>query len=175
MNDYCEFNKNNKKKKFRRTSEKFNETNGTSDTYSAEELCYDEETIVINFNEIKENGEDIRYSKEHENVIEKNLQDNLYDRVHIFSNIFLCNFENMNSKVVLRLFADCSSLICAVCIWGILDDIFLMISNNSIYIKLFYYFLFSIIFTILMCAVNIYTSKYTHRNNCIYNENESQI
>ncbi|SOV11915.1 conserved Plasmodium protein, unknown function [Plasmodium sp. gorilla clade G2] len=175
MNDYCEYKKNNKKKKFRKKSEIFNESNGTNDTYAAEELSYDEETIVINFNEVIENVEDIRYSNEHENVIDKDLQDNLYDRDNIFLNICLCHFENMNSKVVLRFLADCSSFICAVCLWGVLDDIFHIISNNSYYIKLFYYFLFSIIFTILMCAVNIYSSKYTHRNNCIYNENESQL
>ncbi|CRH00390.1 conserved Plasmodium protein, unknown function [Plasmodium relictum] len=174
MNKTCEFNKNDKKIYFRRNSREFNGSNESTETCFQEELCNDDGTVIINV-EIEKKDGDTNYLSENNLKELKDISGESQCTNEEFIYNCFCNINKLSIKCVLRFFADCFSFICAVCIWGILDDIFILMAKDNIHAKLYYYLIFTVIFATITCSFNFYFSKCASKNNFIYDDVESKV
>lgn len=72
-----------------------------------------------------------------------------------------CSFDEKNIKPnkKLRFVADCFSFLCGVCIWGICDDIILLIAADNVLMKFCLYCIFTLISAAITFTLNEYTNE----------------
>ncbi|SBT71605.1 conserved Plasmodium protein, unknown function [Plasmodium malariae] len=179
MNEFYVSNENDEKKYFEKNSNYISEENKSVKIYVQEEQKNDDDDDIIS-----NNFDGLNKKRENENikwVFENNLQnpvrdssDKSYNGNEEDPTSSFFNINEFNVKVILRFLVDCCSFLCAVGIWGVLDEILIILSKENIYIKFYYYLIFTILFTSFMCSFNLYISKYEYRNNFIYNDLENQ-
>ncbi|CRG93043.1 conserved Plasmodium protein, unknown function [Plasmodium gallinaceum] len=173
MSKTCELN-NNVKIYIRSNSRDFNGSDESTEICIQEEFDIDNGTI-INVDEIEENVKDLKFlGEDSPKKLKKDINDESYCVNEEFIYNCFCNINELSIKCILRFMADCFSFICAVCIWGILDDIFILMSKDNNFAKLYYYLIFTIIFAAITCSFNYYFSKCARKNNFIYDNIESK-
>ncbi|GAB66791.1 hypothetical protein PCYB_101410, partial [Plasmodium cynomolgi strain B] len=163
MNEFCVIRKDEEKIYFGSNSKDFTGSDKSTKIYIQEESNNDDEVIFNNIDEIheeKELNEDIIcvYGNAFKN--EKAIISGAgYDAGDKCAQVCILNLNEVNLKSVLRFMADCCSFLCAVGIWGILEDVLRILSDDDYYVKLYYYLIFTILFTSFTCTFNLYLSK----------------
>ncbi|KEG03736.1 conserved Plasmodium protein, unknown function [Plasmodium vinckei vinckei] len=89
-------------------------------------------------------------------------------------NIQISNSIQIYYKSIFRYAAECSSFLCAVGMWGVLEDIFRILSEDDTYIMFYYYFFFALIFASLALACNLCFNESDNVNKCAFNDLENQ-
>ncbi|CAA9988559.1 conserved Plasmodium protein, unknown function [Plasmodium knowlesi strain H] len=164
MNEFCVLRKDEGKILFGNTSRDFTGSDKSTKIYIHEESNNDVELTFNNLDEIhgeRELNEDIicvygNSFKDEEEIISGKGEYNVEDKCGQFG---ILNFNQVNIKSMLRFMADCCSFLCAVGIWGILEDVLRILSDDDNYVKLYYYLIFTILFTSFTCTFNLYLSK----------------
>ncbi|SCM23434.1 conserved Plasmodium protein, unknown function [Plasmodium chabaudi adami] len=111
---------------------------------------------------------DFIYDEKIDNIIIPN-RNNIND-----STIRISNTTRIDYKCIFRYAAECSSFLCAVGMWGILEDIFRILSKDDCYIMFYYYFCFAIIFASLTFAFNLYFNESEDVNKYAFSDLENQ-
>lgn len=62
-------------------------------------------------------------------------------------------------KQRLRILADCFSFLCGICLWGIFDDLVIIMSADNIFVKFCLYCIVTIISAAVTLTLNAYRSK----------------
>ncbi|CAD2088924.1 conserved Plasmodium protein, unknown function [Plasmodium vinckei lentum] len=112
---------------------------------------------------------DFVYDEKFDNIANHNNNNNINT-----SNIRISNTIRIDYKCIFRYAAECSSFLCAVAMWGVLEDIFRILSEDDHYIMFYFYFCFAIIFASLSFACNLYFNESNDANKYPFNDLENR-
>ncbi|EUD68397.1 hypothetical protein C922_01417 [Plasmodium inui San Antonio 1] len=141
----------------------FTGSDKSTEIYIQEESNNDDEIIFNNLDKIHEErelDEDIIcvYGNAFKNE-EEIISGGGYNAEDKCVQVCILNLNQVKLKSVLRFIADCCSFLCAVGIWGILEEVLRILSDDNHYVKLYYYIICTILFTSFACTFNLYLLK----------------
>ncbi|EAA15581.1 hypothetical protein [Plasmodium yoelii yoelii] len=110
---------------------------------------------------------DFIFEEKIDNIVNTNKNDNNNNNKNI------SNMIKIDYKSIFRYAAESSSFLCAVGMWGTLEDIFRLLSKGNSYIMFFYYLFFAIIFASLTCAFNLYFNDSNDINKYTFSDLEN--
>ncbi|SBS84193.1 hypothetical protein POVCU2_0024890 [Plasmodium ovale curtisi] len=179
MSKFCEPSKNDKEKYCKKNFTDFTVSNKSTRIYIQEDLSKDDDgRDSDHLDGINDKLMNADMGCMFGNVLkrrEKDINSDVCSNViESCTNNSFFKINKINVKIILRYIADCCSFLCAVGIWGVLEDILRILSKENYYVKLYYYLIFTILFTSFTCSFNLYLSKNEHESNCICNDLERQ-
>ncbi|GAW81283.1 hypothetical protein, conserved [Plasmodium gonderi] len=179
MNEFCVIRNDDEGIYFASNSKDFTGSDKSTKICTQEESNNDDIIIFNNFDGIREEKE------LNENIIcvygntFKKTQRIINDEGYVVNerckSAYILKINEINLKYILRVTADCCSFLCAVGIWGILEDILRILSNENFYAKLYYYIIFTILFMSFTCSFNLYLSKSEQRSGYNCEDMESHV
>ncbi|ANQ08575.1 Uncharacterized protein PCOAH_00028840 [Plasmodium coatneyi] len=136
MNEFCVLRKDEEKIYFGNTSQDFTGSDKSTKIYTQEESNNDVEITFNNLDEIHE---------------ERELNE---DMICVYGKAFKDEEEIITGGGGY----DAEGL------WGILEDVLRILSDDDHYVKLYYYLICTILFTSFTCTFNLYLSKRERKN-----------
>ncbi|KJP85333.1 hypothetical protein AK88_05037 [Plasmodium fragile] len=179
MNKFCVLREDEGKIYFGSNTKNFKGADKSRKIYMQEESNNDGEIIFNNFDQMnkeRELNEDMICAYGNAFIDEAAIiSGGGYEEENKCGQIFILNLNHVNLKSALRFMADCCSFLCAVGIWGILEDVLRILSDDDHYVKLYYYLIFTILCTSITCTFNLYLSKHEHKRDYMCEDSECHV